>query len=186
MTMSRLPGEHEFHSRRSTSAGSPRSREIVVERVHAREVPELLSLLDAAVPDCAPETVWQLPYNWFRYFVAKRAGDGKLLAAGSLQPIDERRCEIRGLVVASDSRGCGLATTIVRHLVEEAEDRGLQTLCVTRKPAFFRRLGFHDTPPSWLSSHRRLLAAEKRDQPPRVSMACLAQPKSAPMTRRAT
>lgn len=159
-------------TRTATGAASPAAGDaIVVERVLAGEVPELLSLLDAAVPDCAPETVWQLPYNWFRYRVAKRVGDRKLLAAGSLQPIDASRSEIRGLVVSRESRGRGLATTIVRHLVDEAEERGLETVCMTRKPALFRRLGFHDTPPFWLPPHRRS-SADTRDQPPRVSLAC--------------
>jgi N-acetylglutamate synthase-like GNAT family acetyltransferase len=146
---------------------------IAIERVRVQEVPQLLTLIDAAVPECSPETVWQLPHNWSRYFVAKRRGSSKLLAAGSLQPIDGHGLEIRGLVVARDSRSQGLATLIVRRLLEEANLRRARTMCVTRKPAFFRRLGFHETPPTWLTPQR--MVGEESDLPRRVTLTHLSR-----------
>jgi N-acetylglutamate synthase-like GNAT family acetyltransferase len=132
------------------------------------DLPELVALLGAAVPHCLPETVWQLPYTHHRYLVA-RDERGAMVAAGSLEPLDGHRAEIRGLVVDPAFRGRGLASEIVRQLLRRARTRGLDALCVTRKPAFFQRLGFRATAPHWLSLQRRL--APQQSNTPRVSMA---------------
>ena len=76
---------------------------------------DLVALLGAAVPQCLPETVWQLPWAWSTYVVV-RDGD-RLVAAGSLQRVDERRAEIRGLVVAPSHQGNGLASAVVEELL---------------------------------------------------------------------
>ncbi len=146
--------------------------EIALAPVFASEVASLSALLEGAVPECAPLTVWQLPYEWSRYVAAKRRDDGRLLGAASLQPLDGRRTELRGLVIAPDARGSGIATRLVRHLLAQADARGVEVVCVTRRPSFFRRLGFRDAPPSWLTGPRLLRPRDPSDPlPPRVSMA---------------
>lgn len=150
-----------------------------IRRAQLADLSDLVELLGAAVPDCLPETVWQLPWTWHDYVVARDA-DGKMVAAGSLQTVDDRRAEIRGLTVAEGHRGQGLASGIIKTLMRIAEQRALEILCVTRKPEFFRRFGFHATPPDWLTSERRLGATQTAE---RVAMAARAP--SPPRSRRA-
>jgi len=139
-----------------------------IRRAQLEDLSDLVALLGEAVPDCLPETVWQLPWTWHDYVVA-RTPSGKLVAAASLQTVDDRRAEIRGLTVAESHRGQGLATELVRTLMRIAERRDLETLCVTRKPDFFARLGFHATLPNWLKSERRLSPVKANNV--RVAMA---------------
>lgn len=143
------------------------STEFSIRRAGLDDLSDLVSLLGAAVPDCLPETVWQLPWTWHDYVVARDAS-GDLVAAGSLQSVDPRRAEIRGLTVAEGHRGRGLASAVIRTLMQIAERRSQDILCVTGKPEFFARFGFHATPPDWLQAERRLSPVKARE--PRVAM----------------
>lgn len=111
-------------------------------------VPQLVNLLASTVPDCSPQTVWDIPWSWPDYWVI--CAKERVIATGALRYIDEGRCELRGLAVHADFRGRGLARLMVRHLQEVAEEREHEMLCVTRSPEFFRRLGFSPTHPFWL------------------------------------
>lgn len=143
------------------------SSDFSIRRAQLADLSDLVSLLGAAVPDCLPETVWQLPWTWHDYVLVRDA-NGTLVAAGSLQSVDRRRAEIRGLTVAEGYRGRGLASQVIRTLMRIAEGRGLDTLCVTRKPSFFAQFGFHATPPDWLQAERRLSPVASRER--RVAM----------------
>lgn len=143
-------------------------------RARHHELSELVEVLGGAVPDCLPETVWQLPWSWPHYILV-RDERGEIVATGSLQPVDARRAEIRGLYVAPSARGKGVAKVLVRLLQGDARRQGREVVCVTKKPGFFRRLGFHATPSTWLDSQRR---AVPTDGPQRVGMK--APPQSRP------
>lgn len=131
------------------------------------DLPELVALL-TAVPGCLPQTVAQLPSTWPTYRVI-RSGD-TLVAAGSLQEVAGRLGEIRGLVVHSDHQGRRLASTLVTALLGEAAQRGLTPVCVTRRPGFFTRQGFQETPAEWLEAERRL--PQVACDAPRIGMVC--------------
>lgn len=139
---------------------------VVIRPARAEDLPELIDMMSAMVPDCLPETVWQLPWTWSAYVVAETPAG--LAAAGSVQPIARGQAEIRGLVVRPSHRGQGLASEVVRELVSRAEGTGREAVCVTRKPGFFARLGFVHTPPTWMRPERHLFS--KPGQPPRVGM----------------
>lgn len=124
-----------------------------LERARRDDITELKSLLGGNVPDVSTDTVWHVPWTWQHYCVV-RGPDG-IAAAGSLQPLSDRRAEIRGIVVASWARGRGLAKAVVEQLVVWAEEEGLEPVCATRKPELFRQLGFEETFPSWLDLRRR-------------------------------
>lgn len=125
-----------------------------VRRARHADLDAMVAFLGAAVPDCLPETVWQLPWRWPHY-VLLRDERGELAATGSLQPVDDLRTEIRGLFVAASQRGRGLASIVVRILEGDARRQGREVVCVTKKPEFFRKLGFRATPATWLDSQRR-------------------------------
>jgi N-acetylglutamate synthase-like GNAT family acetyltransferase len=138
-----------------------------IESARRDDVRALIEMLARATPDCAPETVWALPWAWTQFFVVREPDSGTIAAASGLFNIDMRQAEIRGLVVHPDYRGRGLASRLVRHLSSCAARRNRTVVCVTRKPMFFAQLGFRSTAPTWLGPHR---SHEKASQPPRVAM----------------
>jgi N-acetylglutamate synthase-like GNAT family acetyltransferase len=148
---------------------------VVIRSARKTDLGDLIALMGAVVPACLPETVWQLPWAWRDYVVAV-SSEG-LIAAGSLQDIDGTRAEIRGLAVHPDHRGRGLASRIVEALVARADVRGRATVCVTRKPGFFAKHGFTETPSTWLPAQRVLFS--KPGPSPRVGMQRLTNERSA-------
>lgn len=127
-----------------------------IETVRARpsDVEDLVALLGASVPDCTPQTVWELPWTWHHYRLV-RSDDGDLVGAASLRPISKGRAEIRGLTVATSWRNRGIARALIQDLIREADRLDLDVVCVTRTPDLFVRFGFQETSPSWLDHRRR-------------------------------
>jgi N-acetylglutamate synthase-like GNAT family acetyltransferase len=132
------------------------------------DLPELKRLLAETVPDCAPQTVWELPFHWSSYRVIRNDAD-EVIAAASLQALPGRRAEIRGLVVDPNWRGKGLANILVEDLLARAEAEGREAVCVTRNPSFFARHGFQYTFPTWLT-RKRHVRQPSSDDAPRVCM----------------
>jgi len=143
--------------------------EFVIESARADDQSTLVRLLSSAVPDCSPQTVWDVPWLWPRYRVA-RDRSGSVIAAGTLQELEGNRVEIRGLAVDEDWRGKGVAGALVEDLLDIADEQGKEAVCVTRKPSFFERFGFHMTFPSWLSRQRQQVHGGRKDAAPRVAM----------------
>ena len=55
-----------------------------------------------------------------------------------------RRAEIRSVAVAEDAGRGGVGTLLVQACIDEAKVLGLKRLfCLTYKPDFFGRFGFH-------------------------------------------
>lgn len=143
-------------------------QEFPVEPATLDDVGDLQMLLAHAVPACAPETVWELPFQW-KTFRVIRNDEGKVIAAGSIRDLEGERAEIRGLAVHPEFRGRGLADKVVERLLDESRARNRNMVCVTRKPSFFERFGFQKTFPTWLSRNR-LPVRTKVDPDPRVFM----------------
>lgn len=136
-----------------------------VQPAVAADLAELVHLI-GSTEGCAGATVWSLPWDIGHYWVIKQGG--RIVAAGSLQPLDDgRRAEIRGLVVAPAHRGTGLATRLVDHLCDIGRRAGLDVVCMTRKPNFFVRQGFAETAPDWLPPYR---VQAEMTEPPRVAL----------------
>jgi N-acetylglutamate synthase-like GNAT family acetyltransferase len=138
-----------------------------IEPAGPGDIRALIEMLSKATPDCAPETVWALPWAWRQFAVARTPDGSAIAAAGGLFTLDAGHAEIRGLVVHPAWRGRGLATRLVRLLMRSAAHSGRGLVCVTRKPAFFAQLGFRSTAPTWLGPRR---AHEQASEPPRVAM----------------
>ncbi len=130
-------------------AGTSRKANSSIENARPRDIGSLIQLIGASVPHVAPSTVWEIPWTW-SYYQVLRDSTNCIIAAGALVPLGIRCAEIRGLAVSESSRGSGIATAIVEHLLSRAERSGLETVCVTRRPDFFRKLGFEETSPTWL------------------------------------
>lgn len=121
---------------------------LFLEPARAEHQEALISLLASVIPDCAVQTVWDVPWRWPDYWIVR--SDTAVVGTGALYPIDEHRCELRGLAVDAAFRGQGIARCIVHHLLGVARAKGLDMLCVTRRPDFFESLDFVKTHPFWL------------------------------------
>jgi amino-acid N-acetyltransferase len=75
-------------------------------------------------------------------FSVAEAG-GELLGCGALSELGPGLGEVRSLAVREASTGQGIGRRIVRHLLEEAAERGFaEVLALTRSVPFFESLGF--------------------------------------------
>lgn len=108
------------------------------------DVPGLERLMApfVATGDLLPRSNYDLCRHIKEYVVAA-APDGEIVACGSLRIYSRTLAEVAGLAVADARQGSGLGRAIVLALVDEARAAGLaEVFALTRKPAFFARLGF--------------------------------------------
>jgi len=101
-----------------------------------------------ATGDLLPRSNYDLCRHIKEYVVAAAPGGaggagGEVVGCGSLKIYSRALGEIAGLAVRLDWQGTGLGSLLLATLVAEARSHGLvELLALTRKPAFFRKLGF--------------------------------------------
>ena len=62
---------------------------------------------------------------------------------GALHFYGPHLCEVRSIVVKPEAKGKGAGGRILSALIEEAEEHGIQSVCLfTRIPDFFGQMGF--------------------------------------------
>jgi len=108
------------------------------------DVPEIETLLApyVATGDLLPRSNYDLCRHIKDYVVADGAG-GAIVGCGSLKVYSQELAEIAALAVHADFQGSGVGRAIMAALVAEARAAGLaEILALTRKPAFFLKLGF--------------------------------------------
>jgi predicted N-acetyltransferase YhbS len=129
--------------------------------VRPEDLPELNHVIRRALPSSWIGLLGSCP-GWQAFRLARRA-DGEVVAVGAADAVARGYVELRGIAVAPEHQGHGYGALIVRHLVDEWRDTRRATVCVTRTPAFFSRLGFveADVAP-WLPPHRRIRDASVR------------------------
>ena len=111
------------------------------------DVPSLERIMApyVAAGDLLPRSDYDLCRHIKEYVVAEDAS-GAVVACGSLKVYSRGLGEIAGLAVRADCQGQGLGRAIVEGLLAEARGMGLsEVLALTRKPAFFLRVGFIST-----------------------------------------
>jgi amino-acid N-acetyltransferase len=70
--------------------------------------------------------------------------DGLLLGAAALHIVWDDLAEVRSVAVAEDSGRKGIGSQLVQACIAEAREIGLKRIfCLTYKPDFFGKLGFH-------------------------------------------
>jgi N-acetylglutamate synthase-like GNAT family acetyltransferase len=107
------------------------------------DVPQLEILMAPyiAAGDLLPRSNYDLCRHIKEYVVAEAAGE--VVACGSLKIYSLALGEVAGLAVRPDWQGAGLGRALLEALVLEARSHGLsEVLALTRKPAFFHKLGF--------------------------------------------
>ncbi|PYP16800.1 MAG: GNAT family N-acetyltransferase [Gemmatimonadetes bacterium] len=127
-----------------TSPVSPLPGEAVVRGATLLDVPTLESLMApyVATGDLLPRSNYDLCRHVKEYLVAE-APDGDLVGCGSLKIYSRDLAEVAGLAVRADQQGTGVGRVLMEALVAEARSSGIaEVLALTRKPAFFHKLGF--------------------------------------------
>ncbi len=111
------------------------------------DVPELETLMQpfVATGDLLPRSRYDLCRHIKEYVVAQEETerDHAIVACGSLKLYSETLAEIAGVAVRDEWQGRGLGRAVIETLIAEARTLGLgEVFALTRKPAFFLRLGF--------------------------------------------
>lgn len=95
-----------------------------------------------ATGDLLPRSNYDLCRHIKDYVVAEDA-TGAIIGCGALKIYSRDLAELGALAVREDSQGTGVGRAIVDALVVEARALGVgEVLALTRKPAFFLKLGF--------------------------------------------
>jgi amino-acid N-acetyltransferase len=108
------------------------------------DVPQLETLIApyVATGDLLPRSNYDLCRHIKEYVVAEGPG-GAIVGCGSLKVYSQTLGEIAGLAVHPDVQGTGVGRAIMETLIAEGRASGLsELLALTRKPAFFLKLGF--------------------------------------------
>jgi len=119
-----------------------------IRRAHVSDVEDVLALINS----CASSNL-MLPrgpkylYENIRDFVVVEAQTEirvpKIVACGSLHVLWKDTAEIRSLATHPEFRRRGLGSSIVRYLVEDAKQIGIeQIIALTLIEEFFKKLGF--------------------------------------------
>ncbi len=112
------------------------------------DVPQLEALMAPYVAsgDLLPRNNYDLCRHIKEYVVAEggRGGaGGAVIGCASLKIYSRDLAEIAGLAVRSDHQGAGVGRALMEAIIAEARAAGLaELLALTRKPAFFLKLGF--------------------------------------------
>ena len=78
-----------------------------------------------------------------RDFTVAESDSGVFLGCGALHLYGPHLCEVRSIVVKAGAKGKGAGGAILKALIEEAEEHGIQSICLfTRVPDFFFKYGF--------------------------------------------
>ena len=78
-----------------------------------------------------------------RDFTVAESDAGVFLGCGALHLYGPHLCEVRSIVVKPEAKGQGAGGRILSALIEEAEEHGIQSVCLFRRiPDFFFKHGF--------------------------------------------
>ncbi|HEX8812691.1 MAG TPA: GNAT family N-acetyltransferase [Terracidiphilus sp.] len=78
-----------------------------------------------------------------RDFTVALSDAGVFLGCGALHFYGPHLCEVRSIVVKPEARANGAGGRILGSLIDEAEEHGIQSVCLfTRIPDFFFKYGF--------------------------------------------
>ena len=103
--------------------------QIQIDDLLGADVARLLQAhLDEMHLHSPPQSVHALDLNALRRpeitFWAVRNGDSELMGCGALKHLDAAHGEIKSMRTAPSHRGKGVATRLMRHVLEEARRRG--------------------------------------------------------------
>jgi len=96
----------------------------------------------ADLDEMLPRALSELYENIRDYFVVR--GDKQVIACAALHVNWLDLAEIRSLAVEEKSQNQGIGSSLVQACLSEAKELAIPTVfCLTRRPAFFEKHGFH-------------------------------------------
>ena len=116
----------------------------MIRKAQIRDVKEIQKLLMtfASRGDMLSRSLSEL-YESLRDFYVFEA-DGHLLGAAALHIVWEDLAEVRSVAVVEDAGRKGIGSQLVQACIAEARQIGLRRIfCLTYKPDFFGKHGFH-------------------------------------------
>lgn len=115
-----------------------------VEKARVRDVEQMHKLINlyAEKGEMLARPLSEIYENVRDYFVVR---DGeRVIACAALHVSWSDLAEIKSVAVAEDNREQGVGARLVEVCLKEAEELGIATVfCLTYKPAFFEKFGFH-------------------------------------------
>ena len=103
---------------------------------------EVLMAPYVATGDLLPRSNYDLCRHIKEYVVAETP-DGRIVGCGSLKLYSHALAEVAALAVHPAHQGTGVGRALTAALIAEARAQRLgEVLALTRKPAFFQKLGF--------------------------------------------
>jgi amino-acid N-acetyltransferase len=122
---------------------------LTIRKAKPNDVPEIHRLIShyASERILLPRTLIDLYENVWAFTVAEDEDEGKLVGCGALKLYSQELAEIRSLCVDETLKSQGIGGEVAEELLNEAEAIGLKTVfALTVAPAFFEKLGFHQSP----------------------------------------
>jgi len=121
-----------------------RDSSVEIRAATLADVPQLETLMApyVATGDLLPRSNYDLCRH-IKEFVVAQAPDGAVVGCASLKIYSRDLAELAALAVRPDYQGSGVGRALTEALIVEARSAGLaEILALTRKPAFFLKLGF--------------------------------------------
>ena len=115
-----------------------------LDRAKVRDAAAMHQLINwfAGQGEMLPRALSEI-YEDIRDFFVARDGD-KVIACSALHVNWIDLAEIRSLAVDEKSQNQGIGSSLVQACLNEANELGLPSVfCLTRRPAFFEKRGFH-------------------------------------------
>lgn len=115
-----------------------------VDKAKIADVPQAHELINyfADKGEMLPRALSEI-YENIRDFFVLREGD-EIVGCVALHVAWADLAEIKSLAVKEDRQDQGLGSLLVQACLEEARELGIPTIfCLTYKPAFFEKYGFH-------------------------------------------
>lgn len=115
-----------------------------VENAKISDAPKIHKLVNyfAEKDEMLPRALSNIYENLRDFFVVRDGAE--LVACASLHIYWEDMAEIRGVAVAGGKQGQGMGSNLVNACLDDAATLDIPTVfCLTYKPAFFEKLGFH-------------------------------------------
>ncbi|MFQ5924388.1 MAG: N-acetyltransferase [Dehalococcoidia bacterium] len=115
-----------------------------VEKACIGDIPQIQRLVNyfADKGEMLPRSLSELYENIRDLFVVRDGGE--VIACGALHVFWSDLAEIRAVAVVEEKQDEGAGALLVQACLEEAKSLGIETVfCLTYKPDFFERLGFH-------------------------------------------
>jgi amino-acid N-acetyltransferase len=136
-------GPYLSHAPAGTAPRSPLPR-VALRGAVLADVPALEQLMAPYVQsgDLLPRSNYDLCRHIKEYVVAE-APAGEVIGCGSLKVYSRDLAELAALAVREDWQRAGVGAALLAALIAEARAHGLaEVLALTRKPAFFVKVGF--------------------------------------------